>query len=310
MVSNYRKAVIEITSIVILYFLYKAIKVFDPSDSSKANPYFVKIFITYIVRAVLSLLDVTYILCFSYKLGENPIIVLSVLTDIAFYSTQLLALSSHPSIRAHIVGIDLYFLAAYGIISVGSRCKNRPIGNIQLSQAAKHYCNSRFSDFLFFEILYLIRALGPYKNNWLIWSLPIVSLYCLGLLFLAILLIFVLIGIFTKKGAGAFCFFVITLSILLLVTPIILSIYYLNDFEKTGKHRIYLIRIVQIMIFFSIINAICTIRIRRFSPEYDPSNIWRGWSQNNNNWEGWNKQGQDWTHQGWAQQGQGNLLTG
>ena len=274
--------VIEFTFVFILFFLYRAIDAFDPNDSSKARPSFIAIFITHLVRSVLSLLDVAFIIGVNYGKRENPIIVLSALTNVGLYTVQLLAVLPQPWIRGHITIINLVFLCIYGLISIVASITDGPappggdhnrVGPKLFIRATKHYCHARFSTYCMFEALYLTRALGPYRGNWLIWMLPILMLYGLGLVALVASFFAGIFLALVKKDGGSGCIiFAVILVLVLLFTPIILFIYYLNGLEARGENKAFLIWMIWISIFFSALSAISSIRIKNFIADDDLRN--------------------------------------
>ena len=267
-ISNFKNAVDNVTQTFIFYFLIRAFEDYDPKDPKKAQPSFESLLYCYIIRWVLSMLDITYILCVNYRSRESPIIILSVLVNLSFYIAQLLAIRLNPAwVRTRIVDINIIFLVLIFLLSCFSKDRipidPRNPGPRSRTYAADKYCKSRSSDFII-EFLIFTRALGPYSANWLYVLFPITSIYAIGLLVLVIVFFFALYQAVFRRQSAFFGFFFVGVVACGLGFPFILFIYYLNGFEKSGEHRQYLVYMVWFFLIINFLNGATTIRVRQY----------------------------------------------
>ena len=278
-ISNYKSAINQVTDITILIFLQKAILQFDPKDSTKARPYFLAIFVSYIAKEVLSILDVAYILCINYKNRQNSMIIASVITNIALYSVQLLAVYPIGWVRENIVFIDIGFAFIYLAISVVSsstdpappqQIEGNSLSNPEVwALATESYCRTRFTTYLFLEGPYLIRALGTFTNSWLIWTLSFLLCCTFGLIILAIVVLAVVYVAIQDKKPIILISILIVLVVILLFTPKVLFIFSLDEFEKSGKNKSLMEWMIWLEFALTFCEAISSIRIKRFIADDD-----------------------------------------
>ena len=246
-----------------------ALENYDPKDPSKTHLYFNLIMITQIIVPVLSVLDVAYILGVNYQKRENPILPFVVVTHITFAVLQYLTFLKVEKIRGNLFLINAIFWVIYFIFSGFAFMEHKDEEDPTPSQpirvgADKFYCGYKFSTYSL-SFIALTRALGPYEWNWLLAFFPLTLLY-IGVIVAFFAVLFYAIYAVCKSGERATVFALVAIpgALLLFLTPCFLWVYFLNEFEKTGAKRVYIAKMVWVLLFLVGINAVWTVRIRKY----------------------------------------------
>ena len=271
-VSNFQNAVEHVAMITIIGLLMARVYYYQPFLPERGRIYFLLIFVVYITKSVLSLFDVIFILCVNHKKRESYIILLSVLTQISFYCFQLLAANHVEWARDRIGIINTIYYGVYILEAILGKC-TEPKATQKASLNPKHirvsgmdyYCYAALAGYTF-EYLYLLKVLGALNWNWLYVLYP-VSLIFVGLC----MQIFVgcFLGIFALGDDGedaAIAMLFLPLMPVILFSPVMLWVYYLNEFEEKAPmfQRYYILCGLILALIFYIISAIMTVRFRQY----------------------------------------------